>query len=92
MTNNTQKNLSKRLNMYSNLSTIVLKLEYIMKEALYIAKSKIRQDLLALFFTNPNKRYYLRELERIFGYSAGSIRRELLRFQSDNLFYTKKEA
>jgi len=61
-----------------------------MKEALYIAKSKIRQDLLALFFTNPNKRYYLRELERIFGYSAGSIRRELLKYQKDDLFKTKK--
>jgi len=76
--------------MYSKLSTIVLKLEYIMKESLYIAKSKIRQDLLALFFTNPNKRYYLRELERILGYSAGSIRRELLKYQTDDLFKTEK--
>jgi len=61
-----------------------------MKEALYIAKSKIRQDLLALFFTNPNKRYYLRELQRILGYSAGSVRRELLKYQTDNLFQTEK--
>jgi predicted nucleotidyltransferase len=29
-------------------------------------------------------------MERILGYSAGSIRRELLRFQNDNLFQTKK--
>jgi len=61
-----------------------------MLESLYIAKSKIRQDLLALFFTNPSKRYYLRELERMLGYSAGSIRRELLRFQKDNLFNTQR--
>jgi len=61
-----------------------------MLDSLYISKSKIRRDLLALFFTNPSKRYYLRELQRMFGYSAGSIRRELLRFQKDNLFITKR--
>ena len=59
-----------------------------MLESLYIAKSKIRQGLLTLFFTNPSQRYYLRELHRILGYSAGSIRRELLRFQNDKLFNT----
>ena len=61
-----------------------------MLESLYIAKSKIRQNLLTLFFTNPSKKYYLRELERMLGYSAGSIRRELLRFQKDNLFNTQR--
>jgi len=78
--------------MYSIMSTIVLNKESIMLEALYITKSKIRQDLLALFFTNPSQKYYLRELQRMLGYSAGSIRRELLRFQSDNLFSTQKTA
>ena len=62
-----------------------------MMESLYIAKSKIRQDLLALFFTNPSEKYYLREIQRILGYSAGSIRRELLKFQRDNLFSTQRE-
>jgi len=61
-----------------------------MLETLYISKSKIRRDLLALFFTNPYQKYYLRELERILGYSAGSIRRELLKFQKDDLFKTEK--
>ena len=61
-----------------------------MLETLFITKSRIRQDLLTLFFTNPSKRYYLRELQRMLGYSAGSIRRELLRFQKDNLFTTQK--
>lgn len=81
--------LKNYLMLYSKLSTIVLKLEYLMLEALYITKSKIRQDLLALFFTNPKKKYYLRELQRLLGFSAGSIRRELLRFQKDNLFHTE---
>ena len=61
-----------------------------MLESLYITKSKIRQDLLTLFFTNPSQKYYLRELQRLLGYSAGSIRRELLKFQKDNLFDTEK--
>lgn len=61
-----------------------------MLETLYVTKSRIRQDLLALFFSNPSRRYYLRELERTLGYSAGSIRRELLRFQKDNLFVTRR--
>jgi predicted nucleotidyltransferase len=62
-----------------------------MMESLYISKSRIRRDLLALFFTNPSKKYYLREIQRILGYSAGSIRRELLKFQRDNLFNTQRE-
>jgi len=61
-----------------------------MLESLYITKSKIRQDLLTLFFTNQSQKYYLRELQRILGYSAGSIRRELLKYQKDNLFNTQK--
>ena len=61
-----------------------------MLETLYVTKSRIRQDLLALFFSNPSQRYYLRQLERILGYSAGSIRRELLRFQKDGLFVTQR--
>ena len=58
--------------------------------SLYISKSKIRESLLVLFFTNPRKKYYLRELERLLGFSAGSIRRELLKFTDDNLFKTEK--
>ena len=74
------------------MSTIVLNKESIMLETLYITKSKIRRDLLALFFTNPSQKYYLRELQRMLGYSAGNIRRELLKFQSDDLFSTQKTA
>ena len=60
-----------------------------MLESFYIAKSKIRQELLALFFSNASEKYYLRQLQRMLGHSAGSIRRELLRFQKDSLFNTK---
>lgn len=61
-----------------------------MLESLYISKSKIRQSLLTLFFTNPSQKYYLREIQQLLGYSAGNIRRELLRFQKDNLFNTNR--
>ncbi len=61
-----------------------------MFNSLYISKSKIRRNLLALFFTNQSKKYYLRELQRILGHSAGSIRRELLKFQEDDLFETSR--
>ncbi len=58
--------------------------------SLYLLRSRIRRDLLALFFTNPSERFYLRELERMLGYSAGSIRRELLKFQDDDLLRTER--
>ncbi len=61
-----------------------------MLESFYISKSRIRQDLLALFFTNPRARYYLREMQRILGYSAGSIRRELLKFKNDGFLFNEK--
>jgi predicted nucleotidyltransferase len=57
---------------------------------IYITKSKTRQDLLTLYFNNTDKKYYLRELERILGYSAGNIRRELQKLCEDNFFLKEK--
>ena len=59
-------------------------------DSLYITKSRVRRDLLALFFTNPSGKYYLRQLERMLGYSAASIRRELLKFLDDGLLNTER--
>ncbi len=61
-----------------------------MLELLSLTKSRIRRDLLTLFFTNPSQRYYLRELQRLLGSSAGNIRRELLKFQHDDLVTTHR--
>ena len=63
-----------------------------MLEGLYITKSRVGQDILTLFFANPTKKYYLRELERLLAYSAGNIRRELLKFMKDDLFLTERYA
>ena len=61
-----------------------------MLESLYISKSRIRRELLALFYTNPGQKYYLRELSRLLDCSVGSLRRELLKFQEDGLFLTER--
>jgi len=57
-----------------------------------ITKSKLREELLVLYFTNPNKKYYLRELERILNFSVGNVRRELIKLESTGLFLSEKKA
>jgi predicted nucleotidyltransferase len=56
-----------------------------------ITKSKLREELLVLYFTNPNKKYYLRELERILNFSVGNIRRELIKLESTGLFLSENK-
>lgn len=56
-----------------------------------ITKSKTREKLLQLYFSNPNKKYYLRELERIIGLPVGNIRRELLALEKTGLFQKEKQ-
>ena len=60
-----------------------------MKFTSLLTKSKTRKNLLVLFFSNPEKRYYLHEIARLIGYPAQNIRRELLPLVKDELF--KKE-
>lgn len=60
-------------------------------DILKIGKSKTRASLLRYFFANSDKKYYLRELERILGISAGNIRRELLALKKTGLFELKRE-
>ena len=56
-----------------------------------ITKSKLREELLALYFTNPDKKYYLRQLERILKFSVGNIRRELIKLESAGLFLSESK-
>lgn len=53
----------------------------------YLTKSRVRADLLALFFLNPKGSYYLRELERRLSVSAGTLARELKQFSQEGLFH-----
>jgi predicted transcriptional regulator with HTH domain len=52
-----------------------------MSEPLGLTKSKLRRELLRLYFTNPDKEYYLRELERMINFPVGNIRREFLKLE-----------
>ncbi len=55
-------------------------------DVLKIKKSKTREKILRLFFSDLNKKYYLRELERILSLPVGNIRRELLSLEKSGLF------
>lgn len=56
---------------------------------LNIGKSKTRQAILRLYFAHPEKRYYLRELERILEKSVANIRREMLNLEKSGLFLSE---
>lgn len=51
--------------------------------------SKTRTTVLALFFSDPEKEYYLRQLEKLVGYSAANIRREMVRLETEGLFLSR---
>ena len=55
-------------------------------EILQISRSRLREGLLNLYFANPNKKFYLRELERILDFSVANIRRELIKLKKIGLF------
>jgi len=62
-----------------------------MSRSLFITKSKIRGKLLGFLFSNPGKKYYISELARQVGTSAGNVRRELRRFIDDDLIQREKK-
>jgi len=55
-----------------------------------LLSSKVRQKLFRLYFSQTNRRYYLRELERLLDEPVGNIRRELLRWSKAGLFLREK--
>lgn len=57
---------------------------------LKITKSKTREKILRLFFSDTEKKYYLRQLERILDLPVGNIRRELLALEKIGLFKKEK--
>lgn len=62
-----------------------------MMENLYITNSKVRRDILTLFFCNPSNKYYIRQIQRLLGYSVGNIAREIMKLNKDDLFLTERE-
>ena len=57
--------------------------------AMPILKSKTRSSILKTFFDDPEKEYYLRQLEEITGYSVGNIRREMIRLEAGGIFQSR---
>ncbi|HUJ88754.1 MAG TPA: nucleotidyltransferase domain-containing protein [Syntrophorhabdales bacterium] len=55
-----------------------------------IFRSKARQRLFRLYFSNPDSEYYLRELERLLETPVSMIRKELLRLEAEGVFLSKK--
>ena len=56
-----------------------------------LTKSKTREKIIRLFFSDIEKEYYLRELERILDIPVGNIRRELLNLEKSGLFKRSKK-
>ncbi len=55
-------------------------------DILNFSKSKLRSKILQLYFAHPEKKYYLRELERLLEKPVAYIRRELLGLEKSGLF------
>ena len=73
------------------MSTIVLKMANKFSFPLNLFGSKIRTNLLRLFFTNPRSRYYVRQLQGMLGVSVGSLHRELKHLESIGVLHSQQE-
>lgn len=51
-----------------------------------ITKSKTREKILQLYFSDPERKYYLRQLEKLLNLPVGNVRRELLALEKSGLF------
>lgn len=56
----------------------------------FLTHSDTRRRLLLLFFSNPDKKYYLHEISRLTNKPAQNLRRELLPLVKDELFSKEK--
>ena len=58
----------------------------------FLTKSKIRQRIILLFLYNQNKEFYLSEIAKKVGTSAGTAQRELNRLLDNDFISFKKRA
>ena len=70
--------------------TIVIRNSYKSMEIFKLTKSKTREKILQFFFADAEKKYYLRQLERILDLPVANIRRELLSLKKSGLFKREK--
>ena len=55
-----------------------------------IGRSKTRKAILQLYFSHPEKKYYLRQLEKILHFPVQNIRRELINLERNGMFKREK--
>lgn len=56
---------------------------------LNLEKSKLRKEILRLYFSHPEEKYYIRQLEKMLEKPASYVRRELLNLEKDGLFQSE---
>ena len=66
-------------------TTIVVRYD-IMLKSLELTKSKLRQKILSCFFTNPEAKFYVRELSSFLRVDAGNLSRELSKLEKEGIF------
>ncbi|MBI4051429.1 MAG: nucleotidyltransferase domain-containing protein [Elusimicrobia bacterium] len=54
-----------------------------------LSKSKARRALLAIFFTNPDQEYFVRQLERLTSIYAANLQRELVKMEKSGLLHPR---
>ena len=54
-------------------------------------KSKVRIELLNMFFSNPDRAFYVRQIEKITGEDYRNISRELRNLEEIGLLKNRKE-
>jgi len=57
---------------------------------LFLGKSKTRAAIFRLFFSAPDREYYLRELERLLNLPVGNVRRELSKLEKAGIFKSRR--
>jgi len=53
------------------------------------SKSKARRALLAIFFTNPEQEYFVRQLERLTNIYAANLQKELAKMEGSDLLHSR---
>lgn len=65
-------------------------MNYSTPDFLGLSKSKARRALVALFFTNPDREYFPRQLERLSGIFVGNLQKELVKMETADLLRSRR--
>lgn len=57
-----------------------------------LIRSKTARKVLTIFITNPDKKFYIRQMERLIDKPVSAVRRELKKLESSGFLLSKEEA